>query len=93
MKRIFIGNKFSSFYQRVIPPLKDSLIETSISKDILMLTRVDKPALLTSQGDDTYSTAIVDILARDTQKRVNLFQDETLTVILHIGSQNICGAF
>lgn len=26
--------------------IKDSLIETSISKDILMLTRVDKPALL-----------------------------------------------
>jgi hypothetical protein len=26
--------------------VKDSLIETSISKDILMLTRVDKPALL-----------------------------------------------
>jgi len=26
--------------------MKDSLIETSISKDILMLTRVDKPALL-----------------------------------------------
>ena len=26
--------------------MKDALIETSISKDILMLTRVDKPALL-----------------------------------------------
>lgn len=26
--------------------IKDSLIETSISKDILMLTRIDKPALL-----------------------------------------------
>lgn len=26
--------------------IKDSLIETSISKDILMMTRVDKPALL-----------------------------------------------
>lgn len=26
--------------------IKDSLIETSISKDILMLTRVNKPALL-----------------------------------------------
>jgi uncharacterized protein len=26
--------------------IKDSLLETSISKDILMLTRVDKPALM-----------------------------------------------
>ena len=32
--------------ERWINYIKDSLIETSISKDILMMTRVDKPALL-----------------------------------------------
>ncbi len=41
--------------------IKDSLIETSISKDVLMLTRVDKPALLKRLFEIgcTYSAQII----------------------------------
>ena len=56
--------------------IKDSLIETSIFKDVLMLTRVDKPALLKRLFEIgcTYSSRILSLnkLQGDLQEKGNL---------------------
>ncbi|MEN6453244.1 MAG: ATP-binding protein [Prolixibacteraceae bacterium] len=56
--------------------VRDSLIETSISKDVLMLTRVDKPALLKRLFEIgcTYSAQILSLnkLQGDLQEKGNL---------------------
>lgn len=56
--------------------IKDSLIETSVSRDVLMLTRVDKPALLKRLFEIgcTYSSQIVSLnkLQEDLQEKGNL---------------------
>lgn len=66
--------------------IKDSLIETSISKDVLMMTRVDKPALLKRLFETgcTYSGQILSLnkLQGELQERGNLTTLSNYLVLL-----------